>query len=212
VIINGLPNLEHVAIRAIDCISGSPAVASTNAHPANKIRTFKLGDTNSSNPYNIQEYTAVSDVQLEWLLEPPIANGTLKELDIAIVVDPGVGGGWPGGIPGGPGGGFGANGNAPPFASSTFADLLIRCGANLEKLVLQDLSEGGGVSSFRYALYWISEADLLTCNQLNPNFVAPPHSQYPFLFPFFSSEHSLTRSLHYSQTQTSIALSARSQG
>ena len=178
VIINGLPNLEHVAIRAIDCISGSPAVASTNPHPANKIRTFKLGDTNSSNPYNIQEYTALSDVQLSWLLEPAIVNGMLKELDISILVDPGVGGGWPAGIPGGPGG-FGANANAPPFASSTFADLLMRCGANLERLVLQDISEGGGVSlPFSSSSFpWGLVADCFGTSQLNPNFAAPPHSQ-----------------------------------
>jgi len=142
---NGLPNLESLSIRAIDAISGSPAVNSTSPHPAKKIRHFKLGDANSGSPYHLQEYTSISDVQLAWLIEPAISNGTLKDLEVSILIDPGVGGGWPPGIPGGPGN-FAQNGTAPPFASSTFADLLIRCGSNLERLVVQDLGETRAVS------------------------------------------------------------------
>ena len=145
---NGLPNLETLSIRAIDAISGSSAVSSTTPHPARKLRSFKFGDANSNGPYNYQEYSSVSDVQLAWLLEPSVSNGNLKELEIAVLVELGVGGGWPPGLPGGPGGNFGQNAPAPPFASSTIADLLIRSGGNLERLILQDLGETGAVSFF----------------------------------------------------------------
>ncbi|GAA6005835.1 hypothetical protein JCM11491_004027 [Sporobolomyces phaffii] len=154
VIMNGLPNLESVSIRAIDAISGSAAVSSTGPHPAQNIRYFKLGDSNSNSPYNIQEYTSISDVQLAWILEPAVASASLRELDVSILIDPGIGGGWPPGLPGGPAN-FGANANSPPFASSTIADLLIRCGDNLERLALRDLAETGS---------------------MNPNFAAAPHN------------------------------------
>ncbi|GAA5872865.1 hypothetical protein JCM16303_006858 [Sporobolomyces ruberrimus] len=148
-IMNGLPNLEDLSVRAIEAISGSTAVGSTAPHPARNIRRFRLGD-NSQTVYGGPEYTAISDVQLAWLLEPAVANGSLKVLEVFILIDPGLGG-W---NPHGPGG-QGANVNTPPFASSTIADLLVRCGGNLDRLVLQDLGQVGGV---------------------NPNFAAYPHS------------------------------------
>ncbi|GAA5958745.1 hypothetical protein JCM3765_006023 [Sporobolomyces pararoseus] len=187
VIMNGLPNLETLSIRAIDAISGSAAVSSTTPHPARKIRSFKLGDANSNGPYNFQEYSSVSDVQLAWLLEPSVSKGCLKELDIAIMVELGVGGGWPPGLPGGPGGNFGQNTAAPPFASSTIADLLIRCGGNLERLVLQDLGETGAV---------------------NPNFAAAPHnSNFDHVLSSLTSLRELSIQFSYTGTGFLASLS-----
>lgn len=173
-IMNGLPNLEDLSVRAIEAISGSTAVGSTAPHPARNIRRFRLGD-NSQTVYGGPEYTAISDVQLAWLLEPAVANGSLKVLEVFILIDPGLGG-W---NPHGPGG-QGANVNTPPFASSTIADLLVRCGGNLDRLVLQDLGQVGGVrpdpSPPTRDVLGDTLILILLVAQVNPNFAAYPHS------------------------------------
>ncbi|GAA5880023.1 hypothetical protein JCM1840_005293 [Sporobolomyces johnsonii] len=132
VILNALPALESLTVRAIDNISGAGTVASAGPHPARNLRSLKIGDvSSSSSPYHIQDYSTLTDVQLCWLLEPAVESGALKEVEVVLLVDASA----PFGGPGPPwgallagGGGFAAgaaNGLPPPFASGLFADLMI---------------------------------------------------------------------------------------
>ncbi|GAA5915184.1 hypothetical protein JCM5296_007241 [Sporobolomyces johnsonii] len=129
VVLNALPALESLTVRAIDNISGAGTVASAGPHPARNLRSLKIGDVSSaSSPYHIQDYSTLTDVQLCWLLEPAVESGALKEVEVVLLVDASAPFGGPWGAllaGGGAAAAGGANVPPPPFASGLFADLMI---------------------------------------------------------------------------------------
>ncbi|GAA5952944.1 hypothetical protein JCM21900_001525 [Sporobolomyces salmonicolor] len=130
VVLNALPSLESLTVRAIDNISGAGTVASAGPHPARNLRSLKIGDMSSSSPYHIQDYSTLTDVQLCWLLEPAVESGALKEVEVVLLVDASAPFGRTWNVLLGGGGAAvaaagGANVLPPPFASGLFADLMI---------------------------------------------------------------------------------------
>lgn len=132
VILLGLPALKKLRLQAIDSISGSGGVASSTPHSSTHLRHFTLGESQQ-----FRDLTAITDVQLAWLLEPSATAGNLEEVDITTMSG---NGNW-GGI-----GGMQMP-QPPPFASGLVADLLLRSAPSLTRLALRDLSLGNlGVS------------------------------------------------------------------
>ncbi|GAA5935709.1 uncharacterized protein JCM15063_001779 [Sporobolomyces koalae] len=154
IIVNGLPHLESLSIRAIDNKSGSTTTTSAQPHPADRISSLRLGYEAQTDRSSPSDYSAISDVQLAWLLEPAVAHGNLHCLNLSIMPD--FDRRFQAGAPAGAVGAAGlANANAPPFASATIANLLVRCGASLECLMMQDIER---------------------TDQNHPGFASAPHS------------------------------------
>ncbi|GAA5933264.1 hypothetical protein JCM1841_006573 [Sporobolomyces salmonicolor] len=214
VVLNALPSLESLTVRAIDNISGAGTVASAGPHLARNLRSLKIGDMSSSSPYHIQDYSTLTDVQLCWLLEPAVDSGALKEVEVVLLVDASApfGGTW-NVLLGGGGAAVAAAGGAnvlpPPFASGLFADLMVRGGDKLEKLVLQDWSESGtasrnslslsllrdGLLSFRLTL---ALPRLDDASQIFPSLAnAPHHSNFDHVLSHLTSLHTLQLQFAY---------------
>ncbi|GAA6018810.1 hypothetical protein JCM10207_000248 [Rhodosporidiobolus poonsookiae] len=136
-----LPNLEVLRVDRLDNLSGTPPPLPSAPHAASKLRIVELGHASFNSP------TSLSSEQLCYLLEPAVAAGSLRELYVhehyprnlgAFAV---LGGGMPQ--------------QSAAFATAAFADLLVRCGSALEKLVLERMSSSG---------------------QLDPSLAAAPHN------------------------------------
>ncbi|BGP14277.1 hypothetical protein JCM10213_005831 [Rhodosporidiobolus nylandii] len=128
-VFRNLPLLEDVHLSNVDALTGNRNVVSAASHAANRIRRFRIGDASSAHG----AYSSLAPAQLAWLLEPSVASGSLKCINIAVMSDQGLRAGGGGG------------GSPPAFASAEMADLLVRCGASLESLGLQDIAMQGGM-------------------------------------------------------------------
>ncbi|GAA5892940.1 hypothetical protein JCM6882_006900 [Rhodosporidiobolus microsporus] len=127
-IIQGLPLVEELQLAAIDNFSGTATVASSAAHPARSIRTFRLGADVSHGGYH--QMSTISPQQLTWILEPSARSGSLQHINLTILTD--YGGRHGGGQP------------APPaFAGAPFADLLVQIGSTLKTLTMIDIGAAG---------------------------------------------------------------------
>ncbi|GAA5931733.1 hypothetical protein JCM10213_005841 [Rhodosporidiobolus nylandii] len=147
-LLNSFHHLETLRLDSLDNLAGTVHIPSS-PNTASRLRTVHIGSA------AVADICSLTDAQVVWLVEPSVQQGCLRDVRICISARAvqngavtagqvnfggGGAGGWLGGFGSGGGGGGAALQHAPPFASGDFADLLVRAGSSLEKLVLQDVS------------------------------------------------------------------------